>query len=135
MFKIHFAWNSNFEFLLYFHKFMQRVATTKFVRDVDYAFQGKNQGHTTYWISQVSMLFFCIVRAILVQNTPYVVHVPRITLQQSEMPSDDHYQFRDSSIIKCKTYKHKQGLYLDSDCDNLRRDFPWDKFSLYHLTR
>ena len=40
------------------------------------------------------MLFFFILRGVLVFNTPDVVHVPRITIQQNEIPSEDHYQFR-----------------------------------------
>ena len=57
--------------------------------DVDYAFKGENQGTIYYWIGNVFMLFFFVVRLILHFNTPDTVHVPRITLQ-----SEGHYQFR-----------------------------------------
>ena len=84
------------------HKFIGRIATTSFIRDVDYAFKGKNQKSLTYWFNHLTMLIFFILRGVLVLNSPDIVHVPRITIQQNEMPSDDHYQFRDGLKIRCK---------------------------------
>ena len=55
------------------------------------------------------MLIFFILRGILIVNTPGVVHVPRITLQQNEMPNEDHYQFRDDQKIECKLYHFSLG--------------------------
>ena len=86
----------------HFHKFTERIATTSFIRDVDFAFKGKNQKSFTYWLNHLTMLSFFIIRGILVLNTPDIVHVPRITIQQNEIPSEDHYQFRNDLKIKCK---------------------------------
>ena len=78
----------------HFHKLTKRIATTSFIKDVDFAFKGKNQKSFTYWLNHLTMLIFFIIRGILVLNTPDIVHVPRITIQQNEIPSEDHYQFR-----------------------------------------
>ena len=80
--------------ILNFEKFISRKYTSHFIIDVDYAFKGSIQKSYIYWLGHLSMLFFLVIRLIFVNNTPNVVHVPRITLHQDALHNEEHYQFR-----------------------------------------
>ena len=77
----------------FYIKFTHRTFTSAFIRDVDYAFKGENKRNYVYWASHLSMLCFFIMRSLLVLNTPDVVHVPRITLNEETL-NNEYYQFR-----------------------------------------
>ena len=42
------------------------------------------------------MLLFFVFRSIFILNTPDVVHVPRLTLQENILEADEYYQFKKS---------------------------------------
>ena len=42
------------------------------------------------------MLLFFVIRSIFILNTPDIVHVPRLTLQENILEADEYYQFRKS---------------------------------------
>ena len=67
--------------------------------DVDYAFRGKAKQSYIYWISHFSMLLFFVIRSIFILNTPDVVHVPKITLNE-DTRADEFYQFRNDLRTK-----------------------------------
>lgn len=75
---------------------MKRTFTNNFIIGVDYAFKGKAQRSYIYWISHFAMLLFFFFRSIFILNTPDVVHVPRLTLQENILEADEYYQFRKS---------------------------------------
>ena len=75
-------------------RFMSRIYTSNLIIDVDYAFKGNTQKSYIYWLGHLSMLLFVVIRLIFVSNTPEIVHVPRITL------NEEHYQFRNDLETK-----------------------------------
>ena len=79
-----------------FEKFISRTYTTNFIIDVDYAFKAATKKSYIYWIGHLSMLFFFVIRLIFVFNTPDIVHVPRVTLDNGTL----HYQFRNDIETK-----------------------------------
>ena len=83
-----------------FGKFILRTYTSNFIIDVDYAFKGASQKSYIYWLGNLSILLFFVIRLIFVFNTPDMVHVPRITLHQDASLNEEHYQFRNDLEIK-----------------------------------